>query len=220
MSEITLDNVTYKELLLKEIVPNPWNPNVLNAPDMARLETSMERFNQVENIVVREKDDGKYEIIGGEHRWKVLRKMKKKVAICAVVELEKDEDAMLLGEALNQLHGAPDKAKNQTLYEMLKAKMPVEQIMSIIPKTTDEIAGIIKGMTGGEPAAPAASDSKEYIDLKISVKQDQMEVIQQAFEKIAKDAGITQNLTNKKTRGSILEWLAADFLAGAPGDES
>lgn len=214
---ITSDNVTYTEIALEDIVPNDWNPNVLDAPEQVRLHNSLDKFGQVENLVVRQMGD-KYELIGGEHRWKQLKKQKKKKAICAVVNLS-EEDAMLLSEVLNNLHGKPDLDKHSEFYKRLTQSIDVEQIIRFVPSTEEEIKNIIDKITAdstqaGGGVASSGGDPGETLTLKFTVTKLQAEVISQAFDTLAKREGIS-NISSKTTKGYCLEMICADFLSGA-----
>lgn len=50
-----------------ELLPNPWNTNVVDPDDMQRLKNSLDRLGVFKPILCREVDDG-LEILGGEHR--------------------------------------------------------------------------------------------------------------------------------------------------------
>lgn len=48
--------------------PNPWNPNNVDPINQDKLETSIRMTGIKRPIVVRELEDGSYQIIGGQHR--------------------------------------------------------------------------------------------------------------------------------------------------------
>lgn len=66
-----------KQLLLDPalLLPNPWNSNIMSPENEAKLETSISRFGMFKPVVVRELEDGKLEIIGGEHRAMIAQRM-------------------------------------------------------------------------------------------------------------------------------------------------
>lgn len=55
----------------KDLRPNPWNPNNVDPVNMEKLRTSVKRDGIKRPIVVRQLDNGDYQIIGGQHRTEV-----------------------------------------------------------------------------------------------------------------------------------------------------
>lgn len=55
----------------KNLRPNPWNPNNVDPVNMEKLRTSVKRDGIKRPIVVRQLDNGDYQIIGGQHRTEV-----------------------------------------------------------------------------------------------------------------------------------------------------
>jgi ParB-like chromosome segregation protein Spo0J len=52
----------------QELRPNPWNPNAVDPINQQKLEASLKRDGIKRPIVVRQLDNGDYQIIGGQHR--------------------------------------------------------------------------------------------------------------------------------------------------------
>lgn len=50
------------------LLPNPWNPNAVDPINQQKLENSIKRDGIKRPIVVRQLDNGEYQIIGGQHR--------------------------------------------------------------------------------------------------------------------------------------------------------
>lgn len=48
--------------------PNPWNTNHVSPDNQAKLDEAISRLGMFKPIVVRELEDGGFEILGGEHR--------------------------------------------------------------------------------------------------------------------------------------------------------
>uniref|UniRef100_A0AAU6W1M8 ParB-like nuclease domain protein n=1 Tax=Pseudomonas phage Nican01 TaxID=3138540 RepID=A0AAU6W1M8_9CAUD len=51
-----------------DLRPNPWNPNAVDPINQQKLEASLKRDGIKRPIVVRQLDNGDYQIIGGQHR--------------------------------------------------------------------------------------------------------------------------------------------------------
>lgn len=53
------------------ITANGWNPNVQAPPEFRLLKVSILENGWTQPIVVRDQDDGTYEVVDGYHRWKI-----------------------------------------------------------------------------------------------------------------------------------------------------
>ena len=49
-----------------------WNPNIMEDAMMEKLKSSLEKYGQVEILVVREVAPNGYEVLGGNHRLRAL----------------------------------------------------------------------------------------------------------------------------------------------------
>ena len=72
-------------LPLDQLREAPWNANQMAPPLLAKLERSVERFGLTGVLVVRPIGDGLYQVLSGNQRHQVLRKLKWKSAPCVVV---------------------------------------------------------------------------------------------------------------------------------------
>lgn len=53
-----------------QLRPNPWNTNIVGAQNFDKLKNSIDRLGFFKPILVRDMEDGTYQILGGEHRWR------------------------------------------------------------------------------------------------------------------------------------------------------
>jgi len=60
---------------IDSVEPNTWNPNVQSEFIYQKTRESLLEFGWVDPATIRERDDGSYEIIDGEHRWKIGREL-------------------------------------------------------------------------------------------------------------------------------------------------
>ena len=94
-------------LSIEQIREAPWNPNSLDEAMQRRLRRSIERFDLVTPLVVRQIEPGLYETIGGAQRLAVLREMGVTTVPVVIVDAD-DVEARLLGQALNRISGDDD----------------------------------------------------------------------------------------------------------------
>lgn len=82
-----------REIDVDDVVPNPKQPRqVLNDEKLRELAGSIKEHGVVQPIVVRSLEDGKYELIAGERRWRACRELGMK-KIPAVIREYGDLDA-------------------------------------------------------------------------------------------------------------------------------
>jgi hypothetical protein len=116
------------EIPIDKVVPNIWNPNVMDEKEFNLLVQNYQKLPGAVPITVVKKNDGTYMIIGGEHRWKAARLTGEKT-IRAVVykEGEIDEDlAKFQTMRLNMIHGKIDPKKFVDMYMGLSGKYSEE----------------------------------------------------------------------------------------------
>ena len=65
-----------REINIADVLPNPRQPRqVLNGDKLSELAGSIKEHGVVQPIVVRPLEDGKYELIAGERRWRACREL-------------------------------------------------------------------------------------------------------------------------------------------------
>jgi len=112
---------------LDKLDANVWNPNVVPDDVMKHLEREYDRVGFLQPILVRQKTDGRYETIDGEHRAQALRTAKATTVHAVVVEMT-DQEAKLTTINMNRIKGAEDPFK---LSEMLKNLMTELDLASL-----------------------------------------------------------------------------------------
>lgn len=93
---------------IDRLEPNPWNPNELKGRGLEATREAIEAFGFIDPLTVRPGSrEGYYQIIDGEHRWRLAPELKLTALPCNVVEEPADLRAKKLTSVLNQ-HGRPD----------------------------------------------------------------------------------------------------------------
>ena len=76
MSEGTKASSKLESILISDIVPNGYNPNRMSNEEFDEYVTEVKHVGQLSKpIVVRRLNDGKFEIIDGEHGWRAAKKL-------------------------------------------------------------------------------------------------------------------------------------------------
>ncbi|MEJ3742346.1 ParB/RepB/Spo0J family partition protein [Actinomycetes bacterium KLBMP 9797] len=93
----------FAEIALDAIVPNPKQPrHVFDEEALDELKISIQEVGLLQPIVVRELEDGKYELVMGERRWRAAQAVGRE-SLPAIVRDTKD-DAMLRDALLENIH--------------------------------------------------------------------------------------------------------------------
>jgi len=115
---------------IDQIDPNEWNPNVMNTFTMNQLADDMEEMGCLQPILVTRKDDGRYRIIDGEHRYDGAKLCDMTEIPGIVVEqgaLAKSEDEQQFQTVrMNKLRGKLDKRKFRKMVEGLASRYPTD----------------------------------------------------------------------------------------------
>ena len=136
------------------LVPNTWNPNRMDDWLLGKLREHIAKFGFVDPILVRPiPNTQNYEIIDGEHRWKVAKEMGLKEVPVVVIEGISEKEAKLMTVAVNELKGKSDPTavldivldlKDTEFYELLPfPEETLEWILSWQPPAEVIVSEII-----------------------------------------------------------------------------
>ncbi len=74
-ADFTADSGVYQEIDITEVVPNRYQPREhFDEETLASLSRSITEIGVIQPIVVRELEDGQYELIAGERRWRAAKR--------------------------------------------------------------------------------------------------------------------------------------------------
>lgn len=124
-----------EELDVESLRPNPWNPNEMNEDTFNRLGEELEDVGFIDPIQVVPMDDGTYQIIGGEHRWRAAKVFGYDTIPCVILDGEKwsDEDLRkFVTTRLNALKGAINPMKFMELYNDLASRHEEEALQALM----------------------------------------------------------------------------------------
>ena len=119
--------------------PNTWNTNQVSLENQDKIKASLERFGMFRPILVRETKTEQLEIVGGQHRWQVAKKLGYKTIPVVNLGLLDDKAAKEIGLVDNGRYGEDD---TLMLAELLSSLGDTQDILSYMPYTNDELEGI------------------------------------------------------------------------------
>jgi len=206
---------------LDDLVPNPWNANVMSEELQAKLTAHIKRTGRYPHLIVRPHPEqpGKYQVLDGHHRLKILRELGHTEARCDVWRVD-DREAKLLLATLNRLEGQDVPVRRAALIHELLGEMSLDDLAGLLPETDRQLEDLhaLLEFPAEEIAAlldEQAEEEEKVLPRVISfvVTADQELVIEQAVE-LASDGTPGRD---RKARG--LTNLARRFMEGR-GDEA
>ena len=144
---------------LAQLEPAPWNPNRASNEILDKLRRSITDFGIVENLVVRPHPTtpGAYEVISGNQRLTLYRRLQLGSVPCHIVELD-DGRARLLAQTLNRTRGVDDPEAYGHLLDKVLSEFSLEDVLAYLPESEHSIDRLLAqhGLGRSEPG-PAAS---------------------------------------------------------------
>lgn len=193
--------------------PNPWNPNVMDRETEAKLTAYLKAEGLVLPLVVRPhpEHENRYQILGGEHRWRVCKdKLGYPEVPCSVVQLD-DRRAKLLTVNLNELGGDPSPERLAELIHDLNRDTTLADLETPLPYNQRELADpleLLKLPAGLElQLEEAARAHRDGAPKVLTFVMDEAEPVEAAVAQIA------GALEGKNRRGRALVLLAQAWLA-------
>ena len=208
------------DIPVDQLHPNPWNVNRMTQPMRTKLVRYLKREGLVQPLVVRPhpQTEGEYEILGGEHRWRVCREdLQYKTVPCIVVDLD-DKRAKVLSINLNSMSGETVPSLLSRLLSDLNTDMPLDDMAALLPFDTRDIQDTLQLMQlpegfGDELDREADThDSSAPTVVTLVLDPTQRETFDRAMDRAMEDVG---EVKDKRARAAVK--MAEVFLAGGTG---
>lgn len=196
------------------IKPNGYNPNIVPEDTLAKLRQEIAQNGLTVPITVRSSGNG-YEVVDGEHRWRICRDLGFKEIPCIVQDFG-DNEAKIKTLQLNYMHGYAVPVKLASLIHDLSKEIKLEDLAKRLPYEEPQMMDVLELLKLPEDFGRAIEEQamKEEEELPslitFVVYKKQLEVIEQALE-IA-----TESLPKeaKNLKALALEKICAQFIAG------
>lgn len=152
------------------IVPNAYNPNEMDAETFNALASDIGEQDLDQPILVRKRQDGMYEIIDGEHRWRAAKVGGLSHVHVSIREMT-DTEAKLTTVRRNVLRGSMDRTKFTSLVKgLVNASNSVEAVRQKMGMRDREFARVFTGLTDEKVAvATSLSTSEKNLSLSTAV---------------------------------------------------
>ncbi len=129
-----------KEIIINALIPHPENCNYMDAETLKKLRRHIERTGKYEPLIVRPHpwEEGKFQVINGRNRLRILRAIGHKVAKCIVWDIDDDESRLYLA-TLNRLSGRDVPERRAILLESLLEHFEIDELSLLLPENRKEI---------------------------------------------------------------------------------
>jgi ParB family transcriptional regulator, chromosome partitioning protein len=201
------------EIRLDKLIEAPWNPNREDASMLQHLETSIRRYGLVEPLVVRPSHDSHFEVLSGNHRLRILKALGLDAAPCVVVDLN-DQEAQLLAQALNSIHGQDDLSDKRKVLRTVLETIPVDKVITLLPESMESLRAL--SSLGQEDLAQhlQAWQKAQEVKLKHMILQfsgQQLAVVEKAIRQVIAQ-GDTKDSNNPNIRSNAIYLLCKEYL--------
>ena len=165
-------NAALQDIPIDHLVPHPENSNHMSAETLTKLRRHIERTGRYEPLTVRPcpGDEGKYEILNGHNRLRVLRAIGHESAHCAVWDVD-DDQARLYLATLNRLAGSDVPERRAVLLESLLGTVDVAELSALLPEDRDQLEEL-KRLARLEPEDLVSKSASERQESQVPVILD------------------------------------------------
>lgn len=210
-------------LHLANLIPNEWNPNEMTDEEYARVRKGIKRLikkvglSKIPPLVVRphRKKKGKWEVIDGEHRLRILADLGYTEGPCLILHVN-TKTAMLLTDQLNHNRGSNDPKKYARYLKKLveNYKMSLDELEEHLPHSSEDMATIMQaqniqlddvmvhGSTDEDEKSVDDGDDNDWVEMKFHVPPSVAENVE------AEIGRLSSRLEGRNIRGRALEFMA------------
>ena len=206
-----MNRVKIQEIPIELLLEHPENSNFMNAETAQKLRRHIERTGRYEPLTVRPhpSEKGKFQIINGHNRLRVLRALNYQTANCVVWNLDDDQTRLYLA-TLNRLSGSDVPERRAILLENLLTTFDINELSALLPEDDKQIEELkrLSSLESYEIATRTSTEEKLAIPVIITFMVEESE---------AKEINLALDLTIRAeeenlSRGQALFHLARFYL--------
>lgn len=199
-----------------DLNPNPWNTNIVSPQNEEKIEASIKRFGIFRPVIVRTLEDGSLQILGGEHRWTVAKRMGMKTIPTINLGVIDDQKAKEIGLVDNGRYGEDDAL---ALSELLKDMGSVDEILGFLPYTGDELENLFSASSislddldiddddGRIPDLPTIKGTLTHQIMRFKVPVEDSDFVQRLIEATMKSQHYTDDDSMSNAGNALVHLL-------------
>jgi ParB-like chromosome segregation protein Spo0J len=168
----------FEHIKASKLVKALWNYKNDDAQKMRKLVENIRQNGQVENIIVRDIGNGKYEVVNGNHRLDAFQELElDEVMVCNLGKVS-DAQAKKIAVETNETRFPSDLLSLSTVMKDILIEFPQEELLTSMPYTDVELNDLLN--LNKNPILPpevndAEGDEPAFLNLKIALTQEQHE---------------------------------------------
>ena len=208
--EYMSSNVTC-DIPIEFLVNHPENSNFMNAEIAQKLRRHIERTGRYEPLTVRKhpNEKGKFQVINGHNRLRVLRTLNVKMVNCVVWDID-DQQTRLYLATLNRLSGQDVPERRAVLLDNLLESYVRNELAALLPDTEKQLEELEKLAHLDMPSLTGKGTANAVCTLPVMLTFIVNEAEAQELN-LAIDLVLTRE--NKEfSRGQALTHLAREYL--------
>lgn len=134
-----------QDIAIDLLEPHPENSNFMDAETLMKLRRHIERTGRYEPLTVRPypSKNGKFQVVNGHNRLRVLRALQYQTARCIVWHLD-DAQTRLYLATLNRLSGTDLPERRSALLENLLSSFSVDELSLLLPDDRKQLEELEK----------------------------------------------------------------------------
>ncbi len=135
-----MNRVKIQEIPIELLLEHPENSNFMNAETAQKLRRHIEWTGRYEPLTVRPhpSEEGKFQVINGHNRLRVLRALNYQTANCVVWNLDDDQTRLYLA-TLNRLSGSDIPERRAALIDNLLQAFDIDELTALLPDDRKQI---------------------------------------------------------------------------------
>ena len=185
------------DIEVKRLKANPWNTNIVTPENEAKIEASLKRFGMFRPLLVRTLSDGTLQLLAGEHRWQVAKRLGYTTVPVVNLGTLDDKTAKEIGLVDNGRYGEDDTLQ---LAELLK-EIGGDDILTFLPYTDGELESIFAASSIGLdeldipddddklPELPSSKTTQTHQVMRFKVPVEDADYVQRMIESTMKNQG-------------------------------
>ena len=207
-------SATLQDILIGYLVPHPENSNHMSTEMLTKLRRHIERTGRYEPLTVRPhpSQEGKFELLNGHNRLRVLRALGHESARCVVWDVD-DAQARLYLATLNRLAGSDIPERRAALLENLFSTFDVADLSTLLPDDRGQLEELerlarLEPEEFGTAGAPEGQESEVPVILDFVLEEAEAKEVNLALDMVR-----ASEEEQASSRGQALVQLARFYLA-------
>lgn len=189
------------------IDPDPDNPNEVSDAQMDTLTADIRDHGFTQPVLVREGEDGRFGMIDGEHRWRIVKELGYATVPGVVIKADDDEAKIRL-LTMNGLRGDFVPIKYAYFLQDLTRRIPEAELRRRLGMEPTEMRDLLRLAEFTDPMAERLREATEReakdapVVLKFVVSKRDQQVIERVIDQLVK---------GKIDRGTALAKVCREF---------